>query len=238
MGCFAQPHLCLRPLARPEPGVHPCRIILLQHCAEHLLRGPEARDQVGSALRWVVGQSTQFSGDRAGAARVLPTPIPADPNFGSPAPTSTCSTARAGHPTTIPVPMTHCQRSSENPGRPSLTIPVHGHGRQADGHERSRQPDSSPEGRLPYRDGSDALVGAAGLRIARSAETLLEAVGPTKEALRRRPPPRPPQRGSGRGVRRSGQLAHITHSIAGRKVQPVTRARNWPLACSSVSLVP
>ncbi|MET7338261.1 integrase core domain-containing protein [Nonomuraea sp. NPDC005650] len=50
--------------------------------------------------------------------------------------------------------------------------------------------------------------------------------------------PSPPQRGSGRGVRRSGQLAHIAHSIAGRKVQPVTRARNWPLACSSVSRVP
>lgn len=118
--------------------------------------------------------------------------------------------ARAGHPTTIPVPMTHCQRSSENPARPSLTIPVHGHGRQADGHERSRQPDSSPEGRLPYRDGSDALVGAAGLRIARSAETVLEAVGPTKEALRRRSP----------SARHSGVAAGASDAAVSSRTSP------------------
>jgi hypothetical protein len=62
---------------------------------------------------------------------------------------------------------------------------------------------TSPKGWLPYRIGPYALVIAVRLRVSGSEETVLDAVGPTKEALRRRSPPATFRRQPSHGDRRA-----------------------------------
>src|SRR5262245_46877696 len=75
-----------------------------------------------------------------------------------------------------------------------------------------------PRGRLPYRVRSYALVIAVRLRGSEAGETVLDAVGPTKEALRHRSPPATFRRRPPHGDRRAFWLVIMIE----------TQTSTWP----------